>query len=158
VIEGRGKTAKLVGTADHPIWCVSRQQWVALGSLKTGDRLDGLEGELEVIGREVVFGRVEVFNITVAHAHSYRVSELGVLVHNGCGEDILQAGSNKIKDATAKALNDYHGVDLAPREWGRKVEALKKENLLRNDHHGKIRRDGAYLSSDGQVIDYITDY
>jgi RHS repeat-associated protein len=82
VVACSGVQAEISGTPEHPFWCVSRHEWVPLGSLAVGDRLDGLNGDVGVVGRKVAFGRARVFNFTVEQAHSYRVSELGVLVHN----------------------------------------------------------------------------
>lgn len=61
---------------------VGRHAWVPMGQVEVGERLDGSSGDVEVVGREVAFARVPVFNFGVEHAHGYRVTELGVLVHN----------------------------------------------------------------------------
>lgn len=82
VVEIGGRIAKVSGTPEHPFWAVSRHQWVPVGELVVGDRLDGRDGDVAVVGREVAFVRVPVFSLSVAGAHSYRVTELGVLVHN----------------------------------------------------------------------------
>jgi len=71
---------------------------------------------------------------------------------------VLQTGGNKINSATAGAVNESFGVEINSREWGRMLEALKKDVGLRNDFHGKILSNGDYLSSDGAYVGNIGDY
>ena len=84
VVEGGGIQSKISGTPQHQFWCVNRHEWVPLGALEGGDLLDGIAGSVRVVRRDVEFTKTAVFNLTVEFAHSYRVSELGVLVHNDC--------------------------------------------------------------------------
>jgi RHS repeat-associated protein len=72
----------------------------------------------------------------------------------------LQSGnSNTIKNATAKTLNTNFGENLPSREWGRALEALKSDNGLPNDFHGKIMSNGDFVDAHtGQVIGNIGDY
>ena len=85
-----GKSAQVSGTPNHPFWCVDRHAWIKMGDLEVGAVLDGVRGDIKVVGREVAFARVPVFNFEVDTLHSYRVTELGVLVHN---YDIKTRGS-----------------------------------------------------------------
>ena len=70
----------------------------------------------------------------------------------------LQTGGNTIKGSTAKALNQEWGVNLTRREWGRALEALKKNFNLRNDFHGKILENGNFTSKSGEVIGNLLEY
>jgi hypothetical protein len=72
------------GTPDHPFWSVNRHEWAPMGTLVPGDLLEASDGVAQVLHREVEFGSAMVFNMRVDAVHSYRVSPLGVLVHNGC--------------------------------------------------------------------------
>ena len=109
LVERDGQKAKVSGTPEHPFWSVNRHQWVPMGELVAGDRLDGKGGDVIVVGREVAFACVPVFNCTVDGAHSYRVSELGVLVHNN--DDCLRnLSKHEIKNIDAHALKaDFVG-------------------------------------------------
>jgi filamentous hemagglutinin len=70
----------------------------------------------------------------------------------------LQAGGRTISKSTAEALNKATGSSLAPREWGRAVEALKAEHGLGPKFHGRITEYGHYLDDAGGVIDNIFNY
>ena len=151
VVERDGKTAKISGTPEHPFWCVSRHQWVAIGELTVGDRLDGGAGDVLVVGRAVDFKRVAVFNFTVNRAHSYRVSELGVLVHN---ED-------------SKCWTIYEGIDKdtnlpyvgrTSREpevrWAEHGDRFKQKPEIKEQFVGTLQearqREQARISAHGQ--------
>ena len=71
---------------------------------------------------------------------------------------VLQTGGNTLQPATAKALNEYFGTTLVARDWGRKLEALKKDFGLANNHHGKIWSDGDYSDTNNNVYGNLTDY
>lgn len=90
VVARGAERVKVSGTPEHPFWVVGRHAWVPMGQVEVGDWLDGSSGDVEVVGREVAFARVPVFNFGVEHAHSYRVTELGVLVHNVCNKKLLE--------------------------------------------------------------------
>lgn len=47
---------------------------------------------------------------------------------------------------------------MTSRDWGRALEALKKDNGLRNDFHGRILDNGNYVDKTGNVIGNIGDY
>jgi hypothetical protein len=67
---------------------------------------------------------------------------------------VLQRGDNTISKATAKAL----GFDN-PRDAGRALEALKKDNGLQNDFHGQIMGNGDFMNPHtGEVYGNILDY
>ena len=71
----------------------------------------------------------------------------------------LQTGGNTIKNNTANALNKAHDLDLSRREWGRALEALKKDTGLGNNHHGKIMESGDYVDADtGEYLGNLLDY
>jgi RHS repeat-associated protein len=79
-----GVEATITGTPDHPFWCESQHRWVPMGSLVDGDLLDGLGASVCVLARSVAFASADAFNLGVAKASSYRISRLGILVHNNC--------------------------------------------------------------------------
>ncbi len=71
---------------------------------------------------------------------------------------VLQTGGHTLNKNTARILNDQLGVNLTSREWGRALEALKKDNGLRNDFHGRILDNGYYIDDAGNIIGSIEDY
>ena len=71
---------------------------------------------------------------------------------------MIQTGGNSIRPSTAKALNQATGSLLKPREWGRALEALKKDFGLSNNFHGKLTEFGEYLDETGQSFGNILDY
>lgn len=72
----RARTLRV--TPEHPIW--SDGAWRVAAALRVGDRVRGLDGELEILGIDVVEGDVEVFSLRVGTPHSYFAG--GVWVHN----------------------------------------------------------------------------
>lgn len=78
-------------------------------------------------------------------------------MHNDCFR-VLQRGGNTIANGTAKALNEAVGTDLHPRDWGRALEALKRDLQLANNHHGAILQNGDYVDSAGELLCSILDY
>ncbi len=91
----------LIGTPEHPFWCVSEDRWIQMGALQNGDRLLLADGsEAMVIGLEIETtapgsSGFNVYNFEVGKWNNYHVSELAnsedkafVLVHNAgepCG-------------------------------------------------------------------------
>ncbi len=73
--------------------------------------------------------------------------------------NVLQTGGNTLNKSTANALNEHFGESLAPREWGRALEALKADaGKLPNNFHGRILDNGDYVGKAGEVIGNIRDY
>ena len=73
---------------------------------------------------------------------------------------VIQTGGRTIYPETARKLNEYFGLDLHPRDWGRALERLKKDPDLQlpNNHHGNIEKDGTYTDQKGNPIGNIADY
>lgn len=78
-------------TPEHPFW-VSGVGWQQAGSLSIGSNLEtrtGARARIEAIERREGF--YTVYNLEVRGVHSYRVSDLGILVHNQCGKPPLSS-------------------------------------------------------------------
>ncbi len=71
---------------------------------------------------------------------------------------VLQTGGHTFNKKTADLLNKYFGESFSSREWGRALESLKSDNILRNDFHGRILDNGDYVDDAGNVIGNIGDY
>jgi filamentous hemagglutinin len=82
-----------------------------------------------------------------------------VLGNNIYQSKVIQTGGHTIKPETARKLNEYFGLNLHPREWGRALEALKREWDLPNNHHGEIHEDGTYTENKGKrTFGNLADY
>jgi RHS repeat-associated protein len=156
--DGRA-TERVDATVEHPFWVVDRG-WVAAGDLRPGDEVSTSHGgRARVLSATSTERTTTVYNFEVEQFHTYFVGEAGLWVHNSCSfTRILQTGGNKIASGTAKALNEVAGRNLSPREWGRALEALKKELGFANNHHGKITSTGDYLDEAGKFIGNLLDY
>jgi hypothetical protein len=67
----------------HPFWSVDRHDFVEAGDLKPHERLLSNTGEtVQVLATSIASTSVPVYNIEVDTDHVYRVTELGLLVHN----------------------------------------------------------------------------
>jgi hypothetical protein len=78
--DGRQETVR--PTAPHKFYSESRGTWVSAVDLRRGERLRGVGGSVTVTGMAPVPGVHRVYNMSVETEHVYRVSHLGVLVHN----------------------------------------------------------------------------
>ena len=70
------------GTRQHPVWCVTRQDWVGLGELLPGEEVETRQGPLAVRTVQDVPGLQSVYNLEVHGEHVYEVTDAGILVHN----------------------------------------------------------------------------
>jgi hypothetical protein len=87
-------------TSRHLFWSVDRQEWVPVGELRRGERLETLEGVTRVVSY-TMSDRIEpVYNLEVEGDHCYRVGEQGLLVHNVSCSD--PCSMKKLKPGKAK--------------------------------------------------------
>jgi len=78
---------------DHPFWSASREAWVPVGSMRPGELLRNVEGD--VIPVEAIspprYGFIELYNLEIEDFHTFFVGSGGsgsALVHNGQGNYI----------------------------------------------------------------------
>ena len=64
---------------------------------------------------------------------------------------------SKAKQRTANALNKVFNKNLPRREWGRALEALKKDAGLPNNAHGALMDNGDFVLN-GNTIGNITHF
>ena len=70
-------------TPRHPFWSDTRNAWAAACELQSGDTLLSATGAITTVQSIFLEGADErVYNIEVDSEHVYRISSLGVLVHN----------------------------------------------------------------------------
>lgn len=98
ILGANGEVETLEGTPIHPIWSLDREDWVTLGELVAGERLQGKDGTATVLSIDIHNVSLPVYNIEIHGEHVYEVGELGVLVHNNCLIDAAQLQS-KFKHA-----------------------------------------------------------
>jgi hypothetical protein len=82
-----GQSEVIRTTGFHKFYRQGDDAWVSAKELSAGDRLDGPTATLVVQSLQPLPGTHRVYNLTVEGDHVYRVSTLGVLVHNnGCAQ------------------------------------------------------------------------
>ena len=153
-----GAIETIEGTTMHRFWSVDRNGWVHLGEMEAGEQLQGRDGNATVLSVAIEQKSVPVYNIEVFGEHVYAVGVQSLLVHNVCGEDILQRGGQTLLTSTAKALNSFHDVSKHGREWGRALEALKRSEGLGNAHHGMVLRNGDYVDMAKNVLGNLLEW
>ncbi|MGB7324154.1 MAG: Hint domain-containing protein [Rubripirellula sp.] len=108
------------GTTTHPVWIPANQQWVRLGDLEEGQRLESLSGPIAVVAIQRLADVSDVFNIEVHGHHVYRITEDGILVHNNCFEEAIAALR---KGSDFKWVDN--GAEMLVRRTGDTLEALQ---------------------------------
>ena len=107
------------GTPIHPVWSVSRGEFVPLAELTPGEELFSESGPVFVEQVEVVSSPQPVYNIEVENEHVYQIGTGGVLVHNTDPEcpELLQIDTSKVQAANPKAVD----VDAQAPNTGNKI-------------------------------------
>jgi len=125
----------LVVTPEHPFFVASRG-WVPAERLKVDDLLDGARSAKVPVTSIQSFEtpRTDVFNLLVAHEHSYRVGQSGVLVHNGdCSESSDSESSDDESPHPSRRNVREAGVSpeekRAVRDWSLKSNSLRALSL-----------------------------
>jgi hypothetical protein len=130
---------------------------------RSGDRLSGLGGELQVFGHQVRFAKVLVFNLRAPGAHAFRVGRFGGLVHKQCGG--AKGGASipgkpfRGPDAAKRAfghLEKHHGLD--PKVASNRLHKLKENGGLGAADDVVIGKTGdVYNASTGERLGTLTD-
>jgi len=94
-------------TGQHKLYSASRDGWVEVEKLESGEFLRTRSGELKVESLEKLDGVHRVFNIEVEGEHCYFVSKDEVLSHNNC------PGTSSAPNRTPLKTGDYfeHTID-----------------------------------------------
>lgn len=114
-------------TANHPIYSVDRQSWVAAGKLNNGEHVRTIHGSTKLLTVHTRPSRETVYNLEVHRSHTFHVTDLGILVHNSClADNLRKAGryGDRGTDAhhivahthrgaaPAQAILRKHGIDI----------------------------------------------
>ncbi len=109
-------------THNHPIYSVTRSDWVFAGLLDVGEEVLTYEGTAVATDKSKKQGSEAVYNLEVKDHHNFLVTESGVVVHNNYG--IGQAIVNSIIAAIPAAFKKYGKCD----EFGIALRNLLKTN------------------------------
>lgn len=100
-----GQAAPLGVTENHLIYCVNRREFVHAGTLTAGDTLRHLHGESKVQAIQPRQGEERVYNLEIHGEHVYRVTGLGLLVHNTSAPKPVYIDPTRFPEA-AKNVSD----------------------------------------------------
>jgi|GEM_PF-6555580 len=110
---------------------------VGIAALATG------AGELAILARGAIFARGTIAARSLSAA---------------AAPQAIMTGGRTVTAHAARELNKTFGTNFNRREWGRALEALKKERRLRNDFHGRLFSDGSYGSDLDEIVGNVRDY
>ena len=105
---------EIVTTPTHPFYSPVKG-WTDAAQLRAGDILVLVNGEyvvVEKVQHELLESPINVYNFQVAGDHTYYVSDIGVLVHNGCSKP---SGSYEIFGTKNGKSQVYVGKGLETR-------------------------------------------
>ena len=131
---------EIVTTPTHPFY-VPKVGWTSATHLRAGDILVLVSGEyvvVEQIQHEILEAPVTIYNFQVQDAHTYYVSESGVLVHNEC----------KNKPTSQNQMQKQVEAGQAPSE----VDRVDKPHVPGQQPHIHFK-DGTAINMDGSKHD-----
>ena len=82
ILGADGTIEMLEGTCIHPIWSLDRNDWVPLGELEEGERLQASAGFATVASLAIIQNVVSVYNLEVHGEHVFELTEMGILANN----------------------------------------------------------------------------
>jgi hypothetical protein len=134
-----GDAEPISGTANHPVWSEDRQDWVAIGELRTGEQLRGRDGALYVEKIEPYRVASIVYNLETSFEHVYNVARSGVLAHNNDIDDCIRL-ANKLDELRKEFLASSDVAKKAALEA--EMRATQKQLDLLTSTAGKVARAG----------------
>ena len=163
-LSGAGDEQVLHVTPEHPLWSLSRQDWVVAGELRLGETVESRRGPLAVVSLQSSSQLVTVYNFTVREAHSYFVGEAGVWAHNTPDKwrllaDLKYSSYDALGAIEQRKAQAY--VDRFQQRYlagvGEKMQNIRNLNNLGNGvWEIKEKKSGVrvYLDSKGNVLAY----
>ena len=125
-------------TAGHPLFSLTRGDWVKAGELRPGERLQTQSGPAQMVSLSATPGAQRVFNFEVEGEHEYLVGGLGVRSHNACTRKAPTApdAPPTLEDSLARSP----GQKMRDGEAAVKQQTgLEKNNTKYTDEAGKKR-------------------
>ena len=150
----------IVGTANHPVWCVEAEDWIGLGEFELGQHMRSRNGTVKVVGIKNLKKLAPVYNLEVAGEHVYEITGIGVLVHNAnwdCGEWLKFRGQHLNGTLKGKDIARYEelldNVENKFRQFLTKAEidkllAAAPENIVRGHLHHILVKLGTEKHTD----------
>ena len=121
-------------TASHPFWSEDRQDFVEAGRLRQGERIrTRLEQVAAVVAVKPRPPTDWVYNLEVQGEHVYEVGPSGVLVHNGCAQQIgaLRLLANRVHSFLDEFAQSKRTTVVLLTRDGRKIVAGGKRDLTK---------------------------
>ena len=132
---------EIITTPTHPFYSPVKG-WTDAAQLRAGDILVLVNGEyvvVEKVQHEILESPINVYNFQVAGDHTYYVSDIGVLVHNGCGSNHGNSLSTN-KPAQGYILRDKDTYEIL--KYGETTRGYK-------------RYTKAYLEKHNAFMDFV---
>jgi hypothetical protein len=108
-----GASEALRATPNHPFWTEDRG-WIRAADLRPGELVQMRDGEKAAVGSEhAESGTTTVYNIEVAHAHTYFVGHSNIWVHNACDPNKLNHIFNKAAHNLGGLVKQFGGQQAA---------------------------------------------
>ncbi|QDU75857.1 hypothetical protein Pan97_28990 [Bremerella volcania] len=125
-------------TDNHPFWSVDRQDFVVTSDLIIGERLEAFGRTVRVANLVSRSGEHRVYNLEVHRDHIYRVTSLGILVHNASSNPHL-AGQTPQPGTRGTGVNRARAaeVELVQRT-GKGTKAWTPEQIEYIQQNGRL--------------------
>lgn len=124
-----GESKPIRCTPNHPFWSEERQEFVRADELHIGEALLCRNGIATLIRATPIDQQTEVFNLEVHRTHVYRVSESGVLVHNGDPCPLARRVVSRIKESPKLVRGAEKAGKSVQKSIDRLTEELGRGNL-----------------------------
>ncbi len=125
-----GEPAPLGVTANHLFWSVDRQQFLAIGELRHGERVRTYHGETKRVEQKLPRpGPSTVHNLEVFGEHVYHVGHQGLLAHNAYGK----AGREVPNATTAQRAFGTPYRQLGNVTYQRLLKKVDSRTITRNE-------------------------
>jgi RHS repeat-associated protein len=158
-IEFAGLNKALEPTISHPLFSADRNDWVAAGELRIGERIKTKTGISQTKAIRWKKGEHRVYNFEVEADHSYFVSEVELLSHNsgacGLGKIGEEAGSaatglpkNTKRIPSASGKKDYRIPDHMD---GTGTFIAEDKNVKKLHLSSQLLDNKAYVSRRGRA-------
>ena len=132
---------EIITTPTHPFYSPVKG-WTDAAQLRAGDILVLVNGEyvvVEKVQHEILESPINVYNFQVAGDHTYYVSDIGVLVHNGCG-------SNNLLPKDGISMDASDALDIAEDFLGKGYKEASPGRFVSSDGFRQVRMTASDLA------------
>jgi Flp pilus assembly pilin Flp len=149
LVDERGGSDTLEVTAEHPFYA-TRGAWTPARSLRPGDRVRSMSGELTVTALRAGEERVTVYNIEVEVAHTYFVGSQAAWVHNTCQAPKASGASD---DIAAGYMRRVETLDVGTPRNGAVFYSGRGQRLLAEEFAATNGRSTLEMTPGGRWLD-----